>query len=434
MEQSSSLGARGALTRRQYRRNVWAFGADMALFSVAMSFISPTTVLPSFINTLTRSEVIVGLASGLTSGAWLLPQLFVASVVARMPRKKPIMVWAACIGRPLMVLLALVVGLLGTRAPTATLVIVLATLSVFFVIDAIVSVPWFDLVAVALPPRRRGRVLGTAQVVGGVGGIAAGVVVRYVLSDACPLPFPGNFAILYGLAGATFLVSALALGFIHEPPAPTDAKQAPEFRTILRAFPRILLRDRGFQIATTVRLLGSFAGMGSAFYVLYAMGNLGFRAEDVGLFVSAQVVGSLVAGLLMGVIQDRRGPLVHIRTSMIISLVPPVLGLLAAPVASLWQPGLWYIFLLLYFFLGISLGTMGFPFFNWIMEYAPDSDRPLYIGLINTLSAMAMLAPALGGVIVRTFSYQTVFVVALASGLAALLLSARIPSTREANE
>ena len=130
--------AENQLTPAQYRRNAIGFGSDMALFGVAMAFISSSTVLPAFIKALTQSEVLVGVASGLTSAAWMLPQLVVASLVAQQPRKKPIMVTAACIGRPLMLVLAAVIWLLGDRVPMVTVGITMATLFIFFVIDYLV--------------------------------------------------------------------------------------------------------------------------------------------------------------------------------------------------------------------------------------------------------------------------------------------------------
>ncbi|MBN1401567.1 MAG: hypothetical protein JXA74_12060, partial [Anaerolineae bacterium] len=177
-----------------YHRNAWAFALDMGLFHVGINFIGSTTVLPSFVALLTQSEVIVGLASGITSGAWMLPQLFIASYVTRLPRKKPLLVRTAFLTRPILLIMALVTWLFGVRAPTFTLGVTLFCMAAFFAFDALVSVPWFDLMAKGLPPRRRGRVQGIAQAMGGLGGVGAGILVRYVLSDASPWAFPVNYA------------------------------------------------------------------------------------------------------------------------------------------------------------------------------------------------------------------------------------------------
>ncbi len=413
-----------------YRRNALAFAGDMALFQTAISFIGSTAVLPSFIVQLTSSEVIVGLVNGLTSGAWLLPQLFVASAIAHRPRKKPLVVRGMWFSRPILLLMALGVWLWASTAPGLALGVVIGSLVLFFVGDAIVAVPWFDLLARGLPPHRRGRIMGIGQILGGLGGIAAGMFIRYVLSDKSPWRFPTNFAFLFSIGAGLFIIDALVVGSIYEPESSTIRKQEPvSVRQVLGSLPTILRQDRGFLALIAVRLLGGFVGVASSFYILYATRQLGLPAEDTGLLVSTQVVGTMVAGLMLGIVQDRWGPLVHMRLSMVIAAFPPLLSLLAG-VAAGYPQGVLYLYLAIYFCLGLYMGSMGWPAFNWIMEYASEERRPLYLGLLNTLGALNMVAPALGGWTVRALSYVAVFVVALCFALASLALSATIPDTR----
>lgn len=415
------------------RWNSWALGSDMALFHIAMSLISSTTVLPTLIASLSHSEVIVGLASGLLSGAWLLPQLLVASAVSRLRLKKPLMVRAAWIGRPLILVLALILWFLGASHPQATLIALIAGMTGFWVVDAIVTTPWFDLLARAFPYHTRGRVLGAAQVVGGLGGIAGGMIVRLVLGEGFVLRSPRNYALLFGLSCLVFLASAVALSLIREPP-PDPAQETRKvlpLRSILASLPSILLKDRAFFRLVLVRIVGGFVTIASAFYILHGTTNLGFGSEDTGLFVSAQVVGSLAAGLLMSTLQDRWGPLTHMRVVIVISALPPILALCAQPLVNIWPAGVLYLYLVLYFVLGIHMGSLSWPYLNWILEHAPDSQRPLYIGMINTLAATVMLAPVLGGWLVRGFSYNAAFAVALGAGSVAFILSLSLPDTRQ---
>ncbi len=64
------------------------------------------------------------------------------------------------------------------------------------------------------------------------------------------------------------------------------------------------------------------------------------------------------------------------------------------------------------------------------MEHAEEQQRPLYIATSNTIGAVFMLAPVLGGWLVSAFSYQAAFVCAIGFAVAALLLSTRLPCTR----
>ena len=104
----------------------------MGMFHIGINFISSTTVLPSLIALLTNSELIVGVASGITSGAWMLPQLFVASYMARLTRNKPMMVRYAWLTRPILLVIALMVWLYGIKAPTVALAATMFGMAAFF--------------------------------------------------------------------------------------------------------------------------------------------------------------------------------------------------------------------------------------------------------------------------------------------------------------
>jgi MFS family permease len=423
-------GADGALPPTDYRWNAGALMVDMASFSVGMSFVSSTTVLPSLIAALGGSEVIVGLGSGLISGAWLLPQLLIAGIVARLPRKKPFMARTAWLTRPILLVLALIILLLGQTQPVIVLAAVLVSTSLFFMFDAMVSVPWFDLIARAIPPTRRGRLLGGAQVLGGIGGILAGVAVRAILREGSAPTFPADYALLYACATVMMLISAGALSMVREPASDAPTRDVPPLRQVLAQLPGIIAHDRSFRRVVGVRVLAGFVGMASAFYVLNATRNAGLSLEAAGLFVSAQVAGSLAGGLLTGALQDRWGPLVHLRTIIGVSALPPAIALVCQPFLAALGPSVLYPYLLLYFALGIYIGSIGWPYFNWILEYAEEAKRPLYIGMANTLGAITMITPALGGWVARDVSYTAVFALSLAFALTGLALSRYIPSTR----
>jgi len=419
-----------AQVSEHYRRNAWALAADSALFTVGMSLVGSTTVLPAFVAALTDSEMLVGVASGLSAGAWLLPQLVIASMVAHKPRLKPIVVTTAFLSRPLFFLAGLAIWALGPSRPTLALATVLTTIVLFFTADAVVSVPWFALLGKLIPPTRRGRIIGSSQIVGGLGGIAAGGAIRYLLGEECAVAFPMNFALLYMGASVVFMLSAVALACINEPSTPVATEDKPSALDVLRELPSLLARDRPFQSMQMVRILAGFVSLASAFYVLHATRVLGLPMGSTGLFVSAQVAGSLAAGLITSLLQDRSGPLTHMRAVIVISCLVPAIGLGITASAAALGSAAFYAYLGLFFFLGLVNGSMGWPYFNWILEHADESRRPIYIGVSNTLGALTMLAYPLGGWIVSRLSYQAAFGFALAFGIAALLLSTRVPSVR----
>ncbi len=71
---------------------------------------------------------------------------------------------------------------------------------------------------------------------------------------------------------------------------------------------------------------------------------------------------------------------------------------------------------------------MGFS--NYLLELAPVKERPLYIGLGNTLNAPGLMAPMLGGWLASVWSYQGAFGLGAALGVASLVASLSLPDPR----
>lgn len=413
-----------------YARNYIALGADSAFFSVGASLISTTTVIPAFVDALGGSASLVGLISGLASGAWLLPQLLVASHIARFDRRKPAILRAAWLGRPLFFIFAILVMLLAENHANLLLGCLVAIICMFYVCDSFVSLPWMDLVSVAIPARRRGRLLGTSQALGGLGGIAIGALVNWLLGANSRWGFPTNYAIIFGLASVAFIFAATGLSAVKEPTGCYPKKQPLGFAQTLRNIPALLRDDRAFLRLIIAKITAGFVTMASSFYVLHAVQVGKMSVASTGLLISAQVAGTVASGLLMSFVQDAKGPLYHIRLTCVLAALPSA----GALVLSLFPGvlgGSMAIYMAIFFVLGIVLNSLGWPFYNWILEYAPAERRPVYIGTINTLSALTMLAPLAGGLLVENVSYTFVFVVATAAAAIALVLSLGLPTTRD---
>jgi dipeptide/tripeptide permease len=65
-----------------------------------------------------------------------------------------------------------------------------------------------------------------------------------------------------------------------------------------------------------------------------------------------------------------------------------------------------------------------------VMEYAPASRRPMYIGFANALSGTSLVMPIIGGLLLTWAGYPLLFAAAAAAALAGLLLTLRIAEPR----
>jgi len=413
-----------------YRRNIVAFAGDWISFGLALSFVSTSTVLPALVNRLSGSPLAIGLISTLASGGWLLPQLLAASRVNQLPRKKPAIIIPSLIGRPTFLITALAILWLAVPNPHLAVAIFLVGYGVFNFCDGIASVPWFDLFSRAIPPHRRGRFIGTTQVVSAVLAIGVGGIVGYVLGDRSPFPFPANYAALF-LAAAGFLgISILFTLSIRETPSEPGAPSA-TLRDYVRELRGIWAGDRDFRLITGIRLLLGFTSLASPFYAVYAINVKGVPTSTVGLFLSAQIAGGFLYSILGGYLLERFGGRLTTNLEGVIALLAPTLGIVAAyllPGGSAWFT---VVYLLLFAALGALNNSFMLGHMNYLLEMSPENKRPIYVGLSNTLTGVVIVIPLLGGTLVNLFSYEPVFIVTVLCIAPVLALTRKLSEPRK---
>jgi len=419
------------ISNSNYRRNFVCFMLDYVFFGVGLAFMSQTTVLPSFISQLTDSAPLIGLASTIQTGAWLLPQLIAASYLADKDRKKPYLLLPAIIGRPVFLLLAGVLFLAGDRDPALILGLFLVALTIFTGTDALAAVAWFDILSETIPAARRGRLFGIGQVVSGLLAVGVGAVVNALLGPHGP-PFPNNYALLFFLAGLSFLASWIAVSFLHEPARSAQAEKL-SWNDFLPKLLTVLRENHTFSLITVLRLLTGLSGMATPFYVVYATGELHFGTEAIGLFLSSQIVGGILAGFVLGYLNERSGSKIVVQYSVMIALASPLLALLIRPLAPLAGASTIYVYSLIFFAIGALNSAYMTGFINFVLELAPPEERATYIALTNTLCGVLLVVPLLGGWLLQATSYPVLFAVTAGGVVLGLALTFRLEEPRQMN-
>ncbi len=411
------------LPERVARRNVMLLGLDFVAFGVAMAFLGNTTVLPALVRLLGGGPVLIGFLGAITSGGWLLPQLFAGRYVANKPLVKKYIVVPGYASRACLALLVPALWFLAPRSQDLALAAVVLAYAAFITGDALSSVGWLDLLGRAVPMGRRGRFTGTSQALSSLLGIGAGMAVKAIL--ARPGPPLTNHIYLIAICAIVMMISATATALVREPRANFPSKPRPSWREFLPQLGAIVRRDSRVSWMLAVRWLHGLGDMAAAFYALYAIERLGIREEMLGLFVSAGVVGGLVGGVALGTVGDRRGSAMVIRIGTALRCLCPGLALLA-PLVVGWEPALALPTMVLVFAVaGVVNGVQMTGFTNYILDIAPPAERSLYIALANTLGGLLIGAPLVAGWLVQVASYQFLFAVALAMELLAVLVSWR---------
>ena len=128
-----------------------------------------------------------------------------------------------------------------------------------------------------------------------------------------------------------------------------------------------------------------------------------------------------------------RGAGLVIRIVITVSLMSPLVALVV-PLMGLGGVALQWVYTLVFFTLSIG-GTGPAAVFigytNFIIDHSSPAERPIYLGLANTLAGPTALAATLGGFLLQRTNYQTLFLVTIGILCVAQVVSWRLPEPRQ---
>ncbi|HUS17111.1 MAG TPA: MFS transporter [Chloroflexia bacterium] len=406
-------------------------------FSLADAVIAPSIVLPLFINHLTPSHVLVGLPPAIISAGWLLPQLFIASRVQHLPRMMPWYNGAGVVRLVCMALQGITIVLLGGDQPALLLASFFSLYTIYSLAAGVAGIPWLEAVSKTIAPRRRGTFFGTRNFLGGSAAFLMSVPVSQVLrqgdAPGALLPFPLNFALLFGVSALFVAGGAYSWSRVFEPAIPPSAPRSNLWAQIRRG-PQIVRTDRDYRAFFVARLLLAGTTIAGPFYVVYAREVLHAPAELVGFYLAALTVSGVLSNLVWSPLADRTSTPTMMRLNAAAVGSVPILAL--ALVVSLARAGpAWaqqapLIFSTVFILSGFASGAGPILNNNLLLTIAPAAERPLYIGFLNTVLGIATLVPILGGTLVDRFGYTPVFVFSALLAACAFLVGGKLTVQR----
>lgn len=411
---------------RHFRRNFFLLLTEYIMRHVAMAFIDPTIVLPVFLSRLTDSPLLIGLNGSLPFTMWLFPQLFAARYLSGKSEKKRYVLLPMLVNRPVCFVLALAILLGGVRYPPLMLTLVILGSSFLWATQGLSSVAWFDLTDKAMPAGRRGRLFGFGQVASGLLIVGAGLVISFILGNAS-LPFPRDYVVLFLTSGAIFALDWFVMAAVKEPKETTAVNSDVSNDSFLRHLADIWKRDRGFRTFIAVRLLSGLKGLATPFYVIFGIEQLGLGEGVVGSFTSILMIGNMVGAILLGALYEKRGGRWSIRGGVAAGMFAPLWALLLPSLMPAGHPWTIYAYGLVFFALGVQKANFLQGFCNYLLDLAPDDQRPTYMALSNTINGIVLWPAALiGGAILDLTgnSYPTLFGITVAGIGAGLLCTA----------
>ena len=429
-------------SQRETQRNTRLLVLNGGLMMMAMTFVSSDLVLPAFVQTLTASSVLVGLAGALMRIGWAWPQVFISRIIEPKPKKMPFFVLAGT-GRSVVWFAAGAMTFwLGGDKPTTLLVAFMVLYGIATSLMGMTNVPWMDIIGKSIPAADRARMFAVRRLLGGVMAMGAGAAISFILSSQSGLVFPTNYAALFMLSGVGTALSIWAFALIREPIEKGDRKRLPFGVYMLRGL-NLLRDDPNYRNLCILQFLWAFSMMAAPFYVPFALDGYGMPIAYVGFFVTVMQFSSIFSNGLWAWVGHRKGNhalLVYGTWFLGFSVLIPLLTRWI-PSQDLQPLGFvgWDVVInsqilfysLTFVFSGFATSGMFTGRMTYILDIAPPDRRPTYTSFMNMFMLPQGVLPILGGVLVAWMSYEKTFLLALFFVPLSVLLARELKDVRE---
>ncbi len=399
-----------AQIRKNLRLNVTVSMIDAAFFGIGWGFSSFGTIIPLFVSQMTTSAILIGLIPAIHAVGWQLPQLFTANWVSRMRRYKPAVLMMTIHERLPFMGLALAAWLLphygvGVILPVTFLLLIWQGLGSGFTAN-----PWQSMIAKIIPADSRGTFYGTQAAVANVLISGSAVWAGYLLDW---FDSPLDFVLCFSITSAALWISMAVLALTRDPE--DTEKEIPTHQpSVFAGMGAILRKDKNFRWFLVVRILYQFATMGFAFYIVYPLLKLGMGEIEAGYLTATLTITQTVANVGLGWLSDRVG---HRQIL--------IFGMIAASISALlawYADAVWWFYLV---FIASGIANVAYWTIGMAMtvEFGTETERPVYIGMSNTLAAPATIfAPVIGGWIADVAGYKTTFMLSALGGIIVALI------------
>ncbi|PWK06280.1 MFS transporter [Tumebacillus permanentifrigoris] len=408
------------------RRNFKGLTVDGALYFVALTFLDATILIPLFLQHVSGSPLLIGLATAIRHLCFVLPQVFIAKWMHRIPRLNRFVFRTYLFCR---FGFLLVIGMLffNSQSPWVLICFFIGH-TLFCLGEGLIQVPWMDLFGRTIRPQNHGKLFGLMQTLGAVGSFAAGLLIQHVLSHPERFPYPLNFLIVFSMAFLLLTCSTLSFLYVREGVRRSEVPLEPEKKRSepSQTLAATLRQNLPFRRLTLIQMLIGLHQLAMPFYILYVQEMPGVEMDLIGRLVIAQIVGGMVGGLLFGLLSEKFDNRTTIRWAVLTNVGVPILILYAGQQAG--GVGQQSLVVLAFCLMGVvSGGWIGFT--NYLLEISNDHTRGRLVAYLNMCTAPLSLLPVFSGSLLQAFSYENVFGIVLILLLVALFLSWKLPLT-----
>jgi hypothetical protein len=377
------------------------------LIRIGFRFVDSNMVLAAFIKQLTNSNIMVGLTSSLMRAGSIWPQLIISNMIEHRPRKMPFYILGSSMRVSSWIIIVALTVAIGNKNP---LLLSICFYIIYFISNSsmgISIIPFSDIIAKSIPVKRRARLFGLRQLIGGIFGIGAGFIIRYILSDKFPFSFPHNYAFMFGITAFMIICSSTSFALSKEPIKPVrDAKKS--FWEHLKSGPRFLKKDPDYRNFMLFRTAQSFGSMCIPFFVPYALDQIRVSHSIIGTYTAIAATSAVLSNILWAYVGEKRSSKSLLVASTVLSCVAPLIAIFVKYLPLSQQPAFYS---LVFIMTQAAINCSGLGYMTYSLNMAPSMSRPTYIGFLNTMMFPMSFVPFLAGGLLKIMSYEWLFTI-----------------------
>jgi len=406
------------------KRNFLALMLEGTFFFTGLAFLDANSIIPVFIYTYTQSLQLAGLATTINMASSILTQTLVGPYVKGIINMPSYVTRVMFLFRPLPLLMIPI--LFSHFNPLVTVSLFLIIYAMLWGSDGLIVVPWTDLFGRTVAPEKRGKLLGYQQLLGGIGSLAAGFLIKSALENP-GFSNPVRYSIIFGSAAIALIFSSFAMLFAKDLPRKVSVEKVNHVH-YYRQLPTYLRKNKDFAQMAIVRIFASVTGMISPFLILFGKNLFHLNVSQMSTLIYVQIIGGLLGGIVWGNISSRMGNKFVIMISQMVGLVLPILalGCLLLKGFSLPYFILWPIVLAN----GMNMGSW-LGYLNYTMDVVNEEERTIYLLLNSLITFPLTFLSYFAGILADHWGFVPLFMISGTTAIIAICLSYRLKSPQQ---
>ena len=409
------------MQKKGYDRNYFAMLLEGASFMGGITVMAAGGAVALFIDNMTGSITLVGLAITIQALFILAGQLIGAPLVQSIRNLPKTLFYGMTFQRIIPFVMA--VPLFFGFGAYTSVIIFLVLYSLFWTLDGIITMPWGELTARAIKPELRGHMMGMQAAFGGGISLLTGLLLAWLL--ATPLLSDNHrFGYVWVLTGVIIITSVIFIRLVKDP-SPISAPERPDFKKYYAKIPALIKESKLMQHAIIARIPGYIGFSVITFSIVFGANALDISETQISWLVYSKIVGGLIGGILLAETSRLFGNKI-----VIILSNAGVLITILMSIALIYFPSLGYIWLVIICALAALWANNWLGYMNYMIDIAPKENRPAFFMIGNCIGIPFSFIGYGIGAIIDTWGYATAFILGCITAIIAIILSMRLLSRR----